>query len=350
VRLPFVILLVAPAALGGLAYASSTMRVQPRFAMTVSPAVQTAVRGATISHSIDVRRSDAKRVRLTVARLPAEVRAHWQLPSRAVTSAPALTRDGAILRLRASARATLGTRRLDVRATAGGRILRRSLWLTVARAGGRRFSVTVSPARQVVPRGSIARFRVRVSRAPRVRLRVRLRVRGLPRGERGRFANGTLAISTSDAQPTGRHRLVVSATAWVGASRVRSYAVVTLLVAAPRRLAISGDLPTLLFPGADAPLDVTLINPHAFGLRLRTLRVRVRAQTSEPGCHGAGDYAVRQYGGGYPLMLRPGRTRLSALVADRALWPRISMRNLPVDQEACKGAVLRLDYSGVATR
>ena len=49
-------------------------------------------------------------------------------------------------------------------------------------------------------------------------------------------------------------------------------------------------------------------------------------------------------------MLPPGSTRLSALVPDSSVWPQVSMHNLPINQDACKNAILALDYSGQATR
>jgi len=79
--------------------------------------------------------------------------------------------------------------------------------------------------------------------------------------------------------------------------------------------------------------------------------VRVRPTTSRPGCDAAGQYTVHQYTGRYPLVLGPRRrAQLSRLAGDSALWPRIAMRDLAVNQDVCKGAVVRLDYTGLATR
>ena len=353
-RRSIVILLVAAASVGGLAYAHAALRaaaVAP-LALSVSPSAQTTARGTAAGFSVDVGRPGTftAPVRLTVAGLPAGVRAHWRLPSGAVTTAPVLTQNGAVLRLGISTRTPLGTRPVTVRATGGGRTVRRTLRLTVTAPDRRRLSLTVGPARRVVSRGAVARYSVRLARPPGFRGRVWLRVLRVPRGERATLSARALVVSATAGQRTGAHRLVVTATAWVRGARRRLYAVVTLSVVRPRRFTISGDLPTLLFPGADAPLDPRLTNPNTFPVRIRTLRVTLRPRTSRPGCDGPSHYAVRQYTGTYPLLLRPGHTRLSTLVRDASVRPRIGMRDLASDQGACKGAVVRLDYAGLATR
>jgi hypothetical protein len=93
-----------------------------------------------------------------------------------------------------------------------------------------------------------------------------------------------------------------------------------------------------------------LTNPHPFDIRVTALRVRVRPDTTNPHCSGDANFAVTQYSGGYPLVLHPGSTRLSARVSNSASWPQVSMHNLPTNQDACKNARLSLDYEGLATR
>jgi hypothetical protein len=353
VRRSLVILLVAPTALGGLAYARTAIHgpANLSFALAVSPFTQAAPRGAAVTYSVDIRRLSGFRapVRLTIAALPQGVHASWELPSGAVTSAPANVQDGAKLSLRVMPSARLGRRRAIVRATARGRTLERRLWLTVTMPIGPRFSIGLSPARQVVARGSAARYRVRVSRFGGFLGPVGLRLLAVPAGERATFTGRTLVVTTSARQPTSTHRLVVVATAWPRGRRMRRYAVSTLTPAAARRFTIHGGLASALFPGADEPLDLTLTNPDAFRLRIRALHVVIQPVTSEPGCRSHRHYGVSQYAGPYPLTLAPGRTQLGALVP-RAAWPRISMYDLPSNQDVCKGATVRLAYSGTATR
>lgn len=117
-----------------------------------------------------------------------------------------------------------------------------------------------------------------------------------------------------------------------------------------RSFGISGELGRTLRPGAGGPLNLVLTNPHRFDVRVRSLVVGLRARTTKPGCSGAGNYAITQFHGGYPLVLAPGSTPLSTLRPDSATWPRVAMRDLPVSQDACRGARLSLTYSGRATR
>ena len=113
--------------------------------------------------------------------------------------------------------------------------------------------------------------------------------------------------------------------------------------------AIGGDLTTPLHPGSDGPLNLVLSNPHDYDVRVTALRVRVRAGTTNAHCRGDINYTVAQYSGRYPLVLPPGSTRLSALTSDSSVWPHVSMHHLQSNQDACQGAGLTLDYSGLAT-
>ena len=340
--------------LGGLAYANDALHAgsKPDVELVMSPPAQSAARGATATFSVDIRRMRdfTAPMRLTVAALPRGVRARWRLADGAVTGVPPRVQDGAALTLLISRTARLGRGRLTIRATGGGHSVRRSLWLTVTRPLTRSFTLKVTPVRQVVARGSDARYRVRVSRTGGFRGRVALRVLDVADGERATFRPGFLVVTTSTRSQTATHRLVLIATGWVRGRRVRRHAVVTLAPVAARRFTVRGDLAAPLSPGVGGPLDLTLINPNAFGVRIRTLGVRLRATTTKRNCRADSQYSVRQYTGRYPLVLPPGRARLSTLVREASLWPRIAMRNLRSNQDACKGAVVRLDYTGVATR
>jgi hypothetical protein len=125
--------------------------------------------------------------------------------------------------------------------------------------------------------------------------------------------------------------------------------VAVLTVVESRPFRIGGDLATRLYPGSSSPVDLVLTNPNPFDLRVTALRVRAGSETTHPDCRGDANYAVAQYSGRYPLLLHPGDTRLSALVPS-SVWPRVSMHDLRTNQDACQGAVLALDYSGLATR
>jgi hypothetical protein len=350
-----VILLASLAALGGVAFA---MRVNPGagkragFTVSVTPARQSAVRGETVRFSVSLvrRRRSTAATRLRVAGLPRGVRARWQLADGTRSGLVPFTESGAVLALRTSARAPLGSRRITVLATRGRTTRKRRLTLTVKRRRSRRFSLKVGPARRIVPQGAAATYRVRVARAAGFRRRVKLRVLRLPRGANASWTRTALTVATRADQRLGSHRLVVEGTSRTGRKVIRRYAVVVLTVFKASQFAINGDLSTSLYPGGSGRLDLVLTNPYRFHLRITSLRVRVGARTSQPACSGDANYAVAQYSGSYPLTLPRGSTRLSALVPDPTAWPQVSMHNLPTNQDACKNTRVTLDYGGLATR
>ena len=359
---PFlVLLLVAPLAFGGAAYAmwAASATRQARLALSVSPSTQTVARGGTISFSVHVLRADAFTgpVRLRVVGLPRWVRARWQTTDGVRGAVLASGQRAAMLTLRARPRTRPGTRRVRVLATGDGRTVRRTLLLTVARPAQRRFSVRASPRRRVVPAGAVGRYRVRIARARGFRARVKLRVLGAPRGARVRFQGTALAVTLAAGKAAETHQFVIEGTSRLKGRilrrrgralrrtgrALRRYAVVVLAVEA--RDAIGGKAVKAVYPGGRTPIDLLLTNAHAFNARVTRLQVIIRRATSKPACQGDTNYAVTQYAGAYPLILRPGTTRLSWLVGDRTLWPQLAMHDLPRNQDACRGADVRLALS-----
>jgi hypothetical protein len=201
-----------------------------------------------------------------------------------------------------------------------------------------------------VVRGTSAFYDVGIARDRGFRKRVTLRALRVPAGATAKWTPTELTLATSAGQRLGSDRIVIEGTSRAGATTVRRYAVVVLTVVDMLPFSIAGDVTTPLYPSAVVPLDLVLANPHDFDIRVSALSVHARDSTTNRGCSGNANYAVTQYRGSYPLVLHPGSTHLDALVADSALWPQISMLNLPTSQDACKGAVLTLEYTGLATR
>ena len=349
-----IITLASLTALGGVAFASRVIQAAGKEApagLTVSPLRQTVARGGSASFSVRMRRAKGSSTgasALRVGRLPRGVHPSWRSANGARSRAVRPTDAGAVLTLRASGRARAGTRRVKVLAGSGGATRARTLRLTVTKDKSLRFRLRARPAHRTIPQGASARYKLRVVRRPGFRGRVSLRVLGLSRGASpGRRGRNTVSFATRGNQPLRSNLFVIRGTSRVGGTAVHSYAVVGLTVVQARKFSIAGDLTERLYPGAAAPLNLVLTNPHRFRIRVTALRVRL--DTTNPSCAGAVNYAVRQYSGRYPLVLRPGRTRLSALVASR-MWPQISMLDLPSNQDACKGVRLSLGYRGQATR
>jgi hypothetical protein len=341
------------AGLCGVVFAQSAIRAgRPSLALSVTPAHQSAVRGGTARFSIDTTRLNGftGAIALKISHLPRGVSAGWQLTGGRRSSVVPSSETGSILTLRTSITTPLGTKRVRVVATVAGASRGRTLTLTVMPAGLRRFSLKLSPPRQTVPQGASATYRFRVLRAAHFHRRVSMRMLKLAPGLRATWSTNGVRIATKAGQRPASHRLVFEGTSWVGGKRVRRDAVVVLSIVTSRALRITGDLSELLYPGGGAPLDLVLTNPHDFDLSVSELSVRVGSSTSSPSCSGDANYAVAQYNGGYPLLLHPGITRLSALVPNSTVWPRVSMNDLPTNQDACKGVVVSLGYQGTATR
>jgi hypothetical protein len=141
----------------------------------------------------------------------------------------------------------------------------------------------------------------------------------------------------------------VEGTSRVGGKAARRRAAAVLTVVEARRFSISGDLGTPLYPSSRGSLDLVLTNPHSFDIQVIALGVSLGGTTNAR-CSGRVNYAATQYTGKFPLLVHPGSTRLSALVSNSSVWPQISMRDLPTNQDACQGAVLSLHYNGQAIR
>lgn len=121
---------------------------------------------------------------------------------------------------------------------------------------------------------------------------------------------------------------------------------------AHRGFKIAGSLPRPLAPGASQPLNLTLTNPYRFDLRITrlTVAVAVDARHAAAGCGRSANFRVtRLTKAAYPIRLRRRRTRTLRALGVRRV-PRVVMRNLATNQDACKGARLRFRYAGRARR
>jgi hypothetical protein len=120
----------------------------------------------------------------------------------------------------------------------------------------------------------------------------------------------------------------------------------------PSAFKIAGKLPRPLVPGTSQSLNLRLTNRRRFGLRITklTVRVTVDARHVAAGCRRAPNFKVTPLArAAYPIRLRPRVTRTLRAVGIRRL-PRVAMRNLATNQDACKGARLTFRYAGRARR
>ena len=344
------ITLASLAALGGVAVALETLRAaakKPSITLAVTPKKQTVARGAAVSFGVEPGGSSRRATRLRVRRLPEGVRARWRLADGRRTKRLHSEETSVVLTLRTSRRVRLGRHLVRVVAISGGTRIARRLRLTVVKPRSAGFSLRVGPGRRTISQGETTTYRVRIARRRGFRRRVRLRAMVRPRR------------AVADVEVRGRQLVVIGTEASPRSVLLvvrgrsggkRRYALAALTLVKSEEFQIGGDLATTLYPGADVPLDLALTNPHPFGILVTGLDVEIKAETSEPECSGDENYAVRQFSGEYPFVLPPGSTDLSSLTSGDEELPHISMHSLPASQDACQGAELTLDYSGVATR
>jgi hypothetical protein len=115
---------------------------------------------------------------------------------------------------------------------------------------------------------------------------------------------------------------------------------------------ISGRLAGPLAPGVSQSLDLRLSNGSRKNLLVTRLTVSLRLDATHrrAGCSAKRSFRVTQLKRSqYPIALRAGRTRSLRALGLLPL-PRVRMVNLPTNQDACKGATLRLRFGGRARR
>lgn len=159
----------------------------------------------------------------------------------------------------------------------------------------------------------------------------------------------TLTVSTSGTQVSSTTPISVTATG----GTITSTVVVSLVVDAnqsAKPFSLSGTALGAMGPGvAPSPIDLAVTNPNNQPLRITNLGVTVSG-TSRPGCTVA-DFAVRQYGGSYPVTVpaRATDVRLSTLGVPASALPTVAMISRSGNQDACKGVTVALAYTGSAT-
>ncbi|HVD39409.1 MAG TPA: hypothetical protein VNC16_00190 [Solirubrobacterales bacterium] len=102
-----------------------------------------------------------------------------------------------------------------------------------------------------------------------------------------------------------------------------------------------------LMPGAPAQqLPVRIVNPNPAPIEVTSLTVTVSPEPSA--CPGDPNFAVMpsSLSPEAPLSVPAGGS--ASLPTATATAPSVAMRELPIDQNACQGATVRLDFSGEA--
>jgi hypothetical protein len=121
------------------------------------------------------------------------------------------------------------------------------------------------------------------------------------------------------------------------------------------KVKITGAAQGQLRPGTSAPIALTFQNPNKRKVQMKRVRVKIvgitapHADAAHP-CSTA-DFAITQMARGTLLRLPARRTTdLAALRVPVTAWPSIAMLNLPVNQDGCKDAELRLKFKARGLR
>lgn len=145
----------------------------------------------------------------------------------------------------------------------------------------------------------------------------------------------------------GRHRFSVRALDRRGGHGTSSRFRWTVL--ASKEFSIVPELSGLseLYPGAPpVALPLTVQNPNSAPIRVTALRVSIVA--NPPGCASADNLALAQSNASRSLPLKVPAGGSIRLPAQGVLPPTIQLRDLPVNQDACKNARFPLEFGGSA--
>ncbi len=103
-----------------------------------------------------------------------------------------------------------------------------------------------------------------------------------------------------------------------------------------------------LTPGATKVLMLRVSNPGSVPIEVTSVRVSVSAGSTPPGCSSTANLVLHQPVGitaAAPVAV-PARGSVTLSRFPRA--PRIALRDLRTNQEACKGTTFGLSYTGSA--
>lgn len=165
----------------------------------------------------------------------------------------------------------------------------------------------------------------------------------------GTTAQVTMTVQTAPTTLAGKTDFTVKGTS----GSVQASAPAQLHVLEVKRtFDVSGSVDGLLAPGITRPVNLQVSNSHNKSIAVTNLTVAVSevvrtsaAVASNLPCTTA-DYKITQYSGAYPLTVSPGARTLSELGVPESKRPQIAMLDTSKLQDGCKGATLKLTYSG----
>jgi hypothetical protein len=129
-----------------------------------------------------------------------------------------------------------------------------------------------------------------------------------------------------------------------GGSTGYSWRVVASTTGLP--FAISGGYGGLLYPGKTVDLTLSVANPNGTAIVVESLTVTIQPGSSNAGCDGPANLQMTQSNVSAANPLTVPANGSVTLPAGGVSAPQVLMRDLPTNQDACKGATFSFAYSG----
>jgi hypothetical protein len=111
---------------------------------------------------------------------------------------------------------------------------------------------------------------------------------------------------------------------------------------------VAGDAPGALFPGVSQPLALTVTNPNSVPISVTSLTVTIQAGSTKPGCDGSTNLQVTQSSASASNALVVPAGGHVTLPSGTVSAPQVLMKDLPTNQDACRGAAFSFSYGGSA--
>ncbi|MCW3016577.1 MAG: OmpA protein, partial [Solirubrobacterales bacterium] len=152
----------------------------------------------------------------------------------------------------------------------------------------------------------------------------------------------TYAVQTTSS---GQHQFAVMAVDWAGRTSPAASYTWKVGAGSPQDFTISGSVTNLQL-GVPKVVPVTLTNPNNLPIYVTSLTFAVSTNAGSGGC-AASNFSVTQSdaSAGTPITV-PANGSVTLTTAPRA--PRLTLLNLPVNQDVCKNKSFALSHTGSA--
>jgi hypothetical protein len=111
---------------------------------------------------------------------------------------------------------------------------------------------------------------------------------------------------------------------------------------------IAGGFAGTLSPGRSGPLALTITNPNSSAIVVTSLTVTIQPGSTKTGCDGPTNLQVTQSNVSSTNTLSVPAGGHVTLPSGSVSAPQLLMRDLPTNQDACKGALFSFAYGGSA--